>query len=59
MDRERKELDCTHEPELHAWPSSCTVPASGDPSESAGEGEGAGGDESAGWFTGRRLTPEN
>lgn len=36
---ERGDGDCTHGPELHAWPSLSTVPANGDPSERAGEQE--------------------
>lgn len=58
--RERREGECTHGPERHAWPSPCAVPAKGDPSERAAEGDGAGGkEESGGWFTGRRLALEN
>ncbi len=56
----RREGDCTHGPDLHAWPSRCTVAVNGDLSEGAKEGYGAGGkEESTGWFTGRRLALEN
>lgn len=47
-----REGDCTHGPELHAWPSPCAVPVNGDPSESERGGSG-------GWFTGWRLALEN
>lgn len=55
MGRERREGDCTHEPELHAWLSSCAAQANGDPSRERKRDGAVGRDESRGWFTGKRL----
>lgn len=35
MDKERSEGECTHGPELLAWPGPSTVPVNAEPSESA------------------------